>query len=146
MKKEVKNNVSPPHPSQTKTVNSVNNVKEEQLGGGNSPPSIKSDPDGPLVNGENNVNSNNNCDTTPAPATPGSGDLLEGVRGSGGPGERDSTTPNSVEDKKPVLSGSGPPSNCNTGNGLIKSENDFLDTFDSKDGGKFYHDINYFAL
>ena len=58
----------------------------------------------------------------------------------GGPGsERDATTPSSVEDKKPVIGGSGPPSNCATGNGLIKSETDFLDTFDSKDGGKCQH-------
>jgi len=133
MKKEVKNSVSPNHPTQTKTVNNVNNVKEEP-GELTSPANIKADPDAPhtLVNGENNVTSNNNCDTTPAPGTPGSGDLLD----TGGR-ERDSTTPSSAEDKKPVLSstGSGPPSNCNTGNGIIKSENDFLDSFDSKDGG-----------
>ena len=147
MKKE-KNSVSPA--SQAKSglsISVVNNVNKTSLegegggGGGTSPPPIKSDPDAPqnpLVNGENNVSSNN-CDNS-TPGTPTGG-------GQGDPPEvrdRDRDTPSSLEDKKPVLSGSGgggsgPPSNCNTGNGVIKSETDtFLDTFDTKDGGKSY--------
>ena len=121
MKKE-KNSVSP---SQVKPGLPL---KEEP--GSGSPPAIKSDPDAG-VNGEN---SNNNCDNS-TPGTPGSGGQGEPPDG----GHRD--TPGSIEDKKPVIgsggTSSGPPSNCNTGNGLIKSETDpFLDTFDSKDGGK----------
>ena len=138
MKKE-KNSVSPA--SQAKSglsISVVNNVTKtmdgEGGGGGTSPPPIKSDPDAPqnpLVNGENN------CDNS-TPGTP--------TGGGGGQGEtegreRDGDTPSSLEDKKPVLSGSGggsgPPSNCNTGNGVIKSETDtFLDTFDTKEGGE----------
>ena len=124
MKKE-KNSVSP---SQVKPGLPMGNLKEEP--GTGSPPAIKSDPDA-VVNGEN---SNNNCDNS-TPGTPGSGGQGEPPDG----GHRD--PPASIEDKKPVIgtggSSSGPPSNCNTGNGLIKSETDpFLDTFDTKDGGK----------
>jgi len=139
MKKE-KNSVSPA--SQAKSglsisvVNNVNKLLEGEGGGGHSPPPIKSDPDAPqnpLVNGENNVNSNN-CDNS-TPGTPTGGGQGEEGR------DRDRDTPSSLEEKKPVLSGSGggsgPPSNCNPGNGVIKSETDtFLDTFDSKDGVK----------
>lgn len=114
-------------------VNNVNKPMEGEGGGGTSPPPIKSDPDAPqnpLVNGENN------CDNS-TPGTP--------TGGGGGQGEaegRDRDTPSSLDEKKPVISGgggsgSGPPSNCTTGNGVIKSETDsFLDTFDTKDGGK----------
>ena len=154
MKKEVKSSVSP-SPGQAQAKASL--VKEEPgagagAGAGASPPSIKADPDAPLVNGENTIvnnSSNNNCDNS-TPGTPASG-AGAGVGGGpseltgGGPGsERDATTPSSVEDKKPVIGGSGPPSNCATGNGLIKSETDFLDTFDSKDGGKCQH--SFFIL
>ena len=147
MKKEVKSSVSP-SPGQAQAKASL--VKEEPgagAGAGASPPSIKADPDAPLVNGENTIvnnSSNNNCDNS-TPGTPASGAGVGGgpgdlPGGGGGPGsERDATTPSSVEDKKPVIGGSGPPSNCATGNGLIKSETDFLDTFDSKDGGKCQH-------
>ena len=139
MKKEVKNSVSPSQTApQAKALGSVTGVKDEP--GTEADPPIKSDPDAPpIVNGENNVtNSNNNCDNS-TPGTPGSGGCQGDGLGSGPGGqERDATTPSSLEDKKPVLTGSGPPSNCNTGlgNGTIKSENDFLDTFDSKDGGE----------
>ena len=139
MKKEVKSSVSP-SPGQAQAKASL--VKEEPgagagAGAGASPPSIKADPDAPLVNGENTIvnnSSNNNCDNS-TPGTPGSGGQGEPPDG----GHRD--TPGSIEDKKPVIgsggTSSGPPSNCNTGNGLIKSETDpFLDTFDTKDGGK----------
>ena len=130
--KEVKNSVSPGQ-GQVQTKASLGVVKEEPGSGGQSPPSIKSDPDAPpAVNGENNVGgagANNNCDNSGAtPPTPGA----EAT-------ERDAATPSSLgEDKKPVIPGSGPPSNCNTGNGLIKTETDFLDTFDSKDGGEHF--------
>ena len=126
MKKE-KNSVSPSQIKPGLALGSVNSIKEEVgSGGGASPPAIKSDPDA-VVNGEN---SNNNCDNS-TPGTPG----------SGGQGDPPDDTQSTSEDKKPVIgtggSSSGPPSNCNTGNGLIKSETDpFLDTFDSKDGGK----------
>ena len=132
MKKE-KNSVSPSQAKPGLPLGSVTNMKEDTgSGGGLSPPAIKSDPDA-VVNGEN---SNNNCDNSPPP-TPGSGGQGEPPDG----GNRDANTPSSIEDKKPVIgtggTSSGPPSNCNTGNGLIKSETDpFLDTFDSKDGGK----------
>ena len=156
MKKEVKSSVSP-SPGQAQAKASL--VKEEPgsgagagAGAGASPPSIKADPDAPLVNGENTIvnnSSNNNCDNS-TPGTPASGAGVGGGPGEltgGGPGsERDATTPSSVEDKKPVIGGSGPPSNCATGNGLIKSETDFLDTFDSKDGGKCQHSFFFFKL
>ena len=127
MKKE-KNSVSPSQVKPGLPLASVNSIKEEVTsGGGGSPPAIKSDPDA-VVNGEN---SNNNCDNS-TPPTPGSG-------GQADPPD-DPSTGAGAEDKKPVIgsgTSSGPPSNCNTGNGLIKSETDpFLDTFDSKDGGK----------
>ena len=129
--KEVKNSVSPSQ-GQVQAKASLGVVKDEPGSGGQSPPSIKSDPDAPpTVNGENNVGggANNNCDNSGGtPPTPGT----EAA-------ERDASTPSSLgEDKKPVIPGSGPPSNCNTGNGLIKSETDFLDTFDSKDGGEMF--------
>ena len=138
MKKE-KSSVSPA--SQAKSglsISAVNNVNktlegEGVGGGGPSPPPIKSDPDAPqnpLVNGENN------CDNS-TPGTP------TGVgQGEGEGRDRDRDTPSSLEDKKTVGGGSGPPSNCNTGNGVIKSETDnFLDTFDTKDGGEFLEHI-----
>ena len=131
MKKE-KNSVSPSQAKPGLPLGSVNSIKEEPGSGSGSPPAIKSDPD-TLVNGEN-CNSNNNCDNS-TPGTPGSGGQGEPPDG----GSRDTNTPSSIEDKKPVIGGppSRPPSNCATGNGLIKSETDpFLDTFDSKDGGK----------
>ena len=130
--KEVKNSVSPGQgQAQTKASLGIN-LKDEPGSVGQSPPSIKSDPDAPpIVNGENNVSGGGaatNCDNPGGtPPTPGPE-----------AGDRDAATPSSLaEDKKPVIPGSGPPSNCNTGNGLIKSETDFLDTFDSKDGGEF---------
>ena len=119
-------------------VNNVNKTMEGEGGGGASPPPIKSDPDAPqnpLVNGENN------CDNS-TPGTPTGG----GGQGEAEGRERDRDTPSSLEEKKAVIGGggggSGPPSNCNTGNGVIKSETDtFLDTFDTKDGGESEYSI-----
>ena len=132
MKKEVKS-VSPTQPP-------VKGDQEVAGAGGSPPTNIKSDPDS-AVNGENTVNntavnnSNNNCDNS-TPGTPVSGCPGDQLPGGGAGGhERDSSTPGSGgadADKKPVIS--DPPSN-----GLIKTETDFLDTFDTKDGGKHHH-------
>ena len=104
-------------------------TKLDSVEGGDlpSPPPIKSDPDGPPSVKTNSVNGENNCDTSMPPTPTGVGE--------GGP-----ATPSSLDDMKPPAPGGphsqGPPSNCNNG-GAIKSETDsFLDTFDSKDGGK----------
>jgi hypothetical protein len=89
-----------------------------------SPPPIKADPDGPPSVKNNSVNGETNCDTeSPRPPSPAPA-VQEG--GEGG------------EDLKPGLD-MKLPSNCNNGGQAadIKSETDnFLDTFDSKDGGK----------
>ena len=72
--KEVKNSVSPSQ-GQVQTKASLGVVKDEPGSGGQSPPSLKSDPDAPpAVNGENNVGgaANNNCDNSGGtPPTPG---------------------------------------------------------------------------
>lgn len=93
-----------------------------------SPPPIKADPDRPPSVKNNSVNGENNCDIS-QPPTPTGGGGLEGAP----------ATPSSMEDTK-VTGGpqsQGPPANGTQTQGGIKSETDsFLDSFDSKDGGK----------
>ena len=114
MKKE-KNPVSTAPPLQPiKSVNSLAlavTALAKEGAESSPPPTIKSDPDGgppsvPAVNGDNATG----CDkASPPPA--------------GGEGE-------AREDKKPPMT----PNDCA---GVVKSETDsFLDSFDTKDGGK----------
>ena len=142
MKKEVKS-VSPGAPP----VKGGGDANDNVGGAVGSPlASIKSDPDSgnvtaPVVNGENNsavANSGNNTNNCDSPATPGSTLAASQGDSQGGQEARDSSTPSSnPEDKKPVISDT--PSN-----GLIKTETDFLDSFDTKDGGKL--NLQYFSL
>lgn len=139
MKKEVKS-VSPGAPPVKGGGDSNDGLGG--AGAGSPLPNIKSDPDNvtaPVVNGENNsavANAGNNVNATNSsvcdnsPGTPGTLGANPGDSQGGGQEPRDSSTPSSnPEDKKPVISDT--PSN-----GLIKTETDFLDSFDTKDGGK----------
>ena len=134
MKKE-KSSVSPPsQPAKAGlSISVVGSAVKEELAEPDIKSDIKQDPDCPGSQQNPAVNGENNCDTSGGPGSPGAGG---GPGGPGDPAEAENAgTPTSLEtDKKP---GSGPPSNCQAGNGLIKSETDsFLDTFDTKDGGE----------